>query len=169
MISRNKSYFPVALGVTTKSNCRWFGLLQIDAWAHSVVLECQYWNRHYASSCLYYLVLNLGLLGFPLISFWFHRVSLFDPKICVALLMIASYVKLVGLTATDSQLHKLIHPWSLASLGTYTLFFLLTLLGAANTPVASDSFCFSSLAYCMVWPGEAEVQFHWEKRQPDVS
>ena len=55
-----------------------------------------------------------------------------------------------GLAATDSQLHKLIHPWSLASLGTYTLFFLLALLGAANTPVASDSFCFSSLTYGMV-------------------
>lgn len=55
-----------------------------------------------------------------------------------------------GLAATDSQLHKLIYPWSLASLGTYTLLFRLALLGAANIPVASDSFCFSLPAYCMV-------------------
>lgn len=60
-----------------------------------------------------------------------------------------------GLAATDSQLHKLIHPWSLASLGTYTLFFLLTLLRAANVLVASESFCFSSLAYGMVWSSES--------------
>lgn len=55
-----------------------------------------------------------------------------------------------GLAATDSQLHKLFHPWSLVSLGTYTLLFRLILLGAAITPVASGCFCFSLSAYCMV-------------------
>lgn len=132
---------------------RWFDNCKCSGTSYSLVTSLLKQTRHF--------ILSIWTYGFLSISFWFHRISFFWPLVCDLywwLLPVWHW----WLAAPDSQLHKLIHPWSLASMGTYTLFFLFTLL-IANIPVASDSFCFSSLAYHVVWPGEFEFQFHWDK------
>lgn len=61
--------FHLLWGSLPSPNRKWFGLLQINAWAPPEALELQYWN------CLHLLVLYVDLLGFPSISFCSHRVS----------------------------------------------------------------------------------------------
>ena len=56
------------------------------------------------------------------------------------------------LAAPDSQLHKLIHPWSLASMGTYTLLFLFTLLIAKYTSCLGFLLLvLTSISYGLTW------------------
>lgn len=72
-----------------------------------------------------------------------------------------------GLAATDSQLHKLIHPWSLVSLGTYTLLFRLTLLGAALYQLPQVAFAFTYQH--IVWSNLVNLSFHFNEKRDTLT